>query len=86
MVQPQVVKDHHIPYNPSLPTFQMTNMVQPQVVKDYHIPVIPSLPTFQMTNMVQPQVVKDHHIPEWIPIYNYLYQKFIYVSILKPRR
>ncbi len=22
----------------------------------------------------------------WIPIYNYLYQKFIYVSILKPRR
>ncbi len=22
----------------------------------------------------------------WIPIYNYLYQKFIYVSILKSRR
>ncbi len=22
----------------------------------------------------------------WIPIYNYLYQKFIYVSISKPRR
>ena len=22
----------------------------------------------------------------WIPIYNYLYQKFIYVSILNPRR
>jgi hypothetical protein len=37
---------------------------------------------YDHTNMFCPPLFNE----VWIPIYNYSYQKFIYVSILKPRR
>ncbi len=42
--------------------------------------------TLQSATMKTNNSTHHSHSGMWIPIYNYLYQKFIYVSILRSRR